>query len=79
MFVLFNFIVGMLIGFLSGFVARITDHQEIGLAGSLLYSLATLVPGLAVTVRATSESSIASEEALPEQSRHKAAMWEVKK
>ena len=51
LFVLVNFLVGMLVGLLSGFVAGITGHMEIGIAGSLLYTVATLLPALALTVR----------------------------
>jgi uncharacterized membrane protein YhaH (DUF805 family)/tetratricopeptide (TPR) repeat protein len=56
-FILFNFLVGMLVGIVTGFVAGIAGHQEISVACSLLYSLATLLPTLAVTVRRLHDTS----------------------
>src|ERR1035441_9854327 len=57
LFVLFNFIVANVVGLVSGFLAAKTGHVEIGIAGVLVYYLATLIPTLAVTVRRLHDTS----------------------
>lgn len=50
MFVLFNFIISFALGFTGGFLTAMTDSGIFGLL-PMLYSLAVLIPGIAVSVR----------------------------
>lgn len=49
MFALFNFIIGFVLGIIDG-VLGLTMEGGLGILG-LLYSLAVLIPGIAVTIR----------------------------
>ena len=49
-FVLFNVIIGFVLGFIDGLIGTYDMVTGVGLL-SVLYSLAVLVPGVAVTVR----------------------------
>ena len=50
MFVLFNMIIAFVLGFLDGILGWIEPGIGLGVLGGI-YSLAVLIPGLAVTVR----------------------------
>lgn len=49
-FVLFNLIIAFVLGFIDGLIGTFSADYGIGLLGGL-YSLAVLIPGLAVSVR----------------------------
>ena len=49
-FFLFNFIVAVVLGFIDGMVGTFSPEAGIGLLGGI-YSLAVLIPGVAVSVR----------------------------
>jgi uncharacterized membrane protein YhaH (DUF805 family) len=49
-FVLFNFIVAFVLGFIDGMTGSVSSEGGIGLLGGI-YTLAVLIPGFAVSVR----------------------------
>jgi uncharacterized membrane protein YhaH (DUF805 family) len=49
-FTLFNFIIAFILGFIDGIVGSFSPEAGIGLLGGI-YTLAILIPGLAVSVR----------------------------
>ena len=49
-FALFNFIVAFVLGFIDGMTGSVSSEGGIGLLGGI-YTLAVLIPGLAVSVR----------------------------
>ncbi|NBB77904.1 MAG: DUF805 domain-containing protein [Verrucomicrobia bacterium] len=49
-FFLFNFIISFVLGFIDGIVGTFSQEAGIGLLGGI-YSLAVLIPGIAVSVR----------------------------
>ncbi len=51
MFVLINTVISFVIGFIGGFIGGVLDMPVIGSVLSLIYTLALLVPSLAVGVR----------------------------